>query len=180
MCKCGRCCRHNYTQLKQGHPPNRIQRHSRQGAKTHISRCRAAGVCVVWTLHGCIPWAALWVGWRRGEAPPDSDCSGRPHRGQSAGCNVACPPTRRGGCSATGGYTSAWPAAVGEGDWVAGATENPASEGEGRRGREGSLNVKKQTLGVFPRRSGTGGRNPLKRQPKKIIIPAVCLRYSQF
>lgn len=126
-----------------------------------------------------IPLVALWVGWHREEALPGCDCSGRFHQGLSASCSAACPPTRRGGCSATGGYTSACPAAVG--DLVAGATEISASEGEaggvgGARWERGyfvgvgSLSVK--TLITFPRRSRTGGRNPLR---DTTIIPSMCL-----
>lgn len=115
----------------------------------------------------CIPLGALWVGWHREEALLDCGCSGRSHQGLSASCNAACPPTRRGGCSATGGYTSACPAAVG--GLVAGATEISASEseaeGEGRWKSGyfvgvGSLSVK--TLITFPRWSWTGGQNPLR------------------
>lgn len=68
-------------------------------------------VCLIITT-GCLPWVNLWVGWRRGEALPDCGCSGISRRGHFANCNVACPPTRRGGYSATKGYTSACPAAV--------------------------------------------------------------------
>lgn len=65
-------------------------------------------VCLIITT-GCLPWVNLWVGWRRGEALPDCGCSGISRRGHFANCNVACPPTRRGGYNATKGYTSACP-----------------------------------------------------------------------
>lgn len=60
----------------------------------------------------CVPLVVLLVGWHREGAPPGCGCSGRSHRGPSAGCSAACPPTRRGGCSATEEYTSACPAAL--------------------------------------------------------------------
>lgn len=116
----------------------------------------------------CSPLVALWVGWHQGEALPGCDCSGISHQGQCASCNVACPPTRRGGCSATVECTSACPAAVG--DMVAGATEISASEGEGQQERrytvgEGLPDVK--SLAVFSRLTETEGRNPLRNK----IIP---------
>lgn len=116
----------------------------------------------------CSPLVALWVGWHQGEALPGCDCSGISHQGQYASCNAACPPTRRGGCSATEECTSACPAAVG--DMVAGATEISASEGEGQQERryivgEGLPDVK--SLAVFSRLTGTEGRNPLRNK----IIP---------
>lgn len=122
----------------------------------------------------CIPLVALWVGWHQVEALPGCDCSGISHQGLSASCNAACPPTRRGGCSATEEYTSACPAAVG--DLVAGATEISASEGEGRRERGyfvgvGSLNVK--SLTEFPRRTRTGGRNPLRHTNNPFDLLAI-------
>lgn len=117
-----------------------------------------------------VPWAALWVGWSRGEVPPGCGCSGISHQGLFSGCSAACPPTRRGGCSATAGYTSACPAAV-QGS-VPGATETSASEGV--EGRWESITQCQNTYCVFPRWSETGGRNPLKRHK---IIPSICHRY---
>ena len=79
----------------------------------------------------CIPWVVLLVGLNRGEALLGCGCNGISRRGQSAGYNAACPPTRRGGYTATKGYTSACPSAVG--DLVAGATQSSTSKGPARK-----------------------------------------------
>lgn len=156
------------------------QDHFHEPRRQNLSRwCRASCFCcqghlaIVVSTHrwlyerACSPLVALWVGWHQGVALPGCGCSGISHRGQYAGCNVACPPTRRGGCSATEECTSACPAAVG--DVVAGATELSSSEDEGQYqggcfGGEGLLDVKSL---VFSRLTGTGGRNPIRNK----IIP---------
>lgn len=125
-----------------------VDDHSNAGQQQHVSEpsrknltkwCNASRFLLPWQYsfkhfwwheRVCLPLVALWVGWHQGVALPGFDCSGISHRGQYAGCNVACPPTRRGGCSATEECTSACPAAVG--DMVAGATEISSSEGEGQ------------------------------------------------
>lgn len=143
--------------------------------KTHLHESWAAKRPILPCSTG-LPLVALWVGWHQGEAPPGCDCSGISHRGPSAGCNAACPPTRRGGCSATEECTSACPAAVG--DLVASATEIPASEGIMSAGEglcfwgNGLTQVRNTPLTMFPRRVGIGGRNPLTDTHK--IIPRIC------
>lgn len=96
-----------------------------------------------------LPWVALSVGWHPKAAPPGFDCSGKSHRGLFARSSAACPPTRRGGCSATREYTSACPASERERLPVKlrrSASEKRGDEVEQRWGRRDGVACKRPTL----------------------------------
>lgn len=53
----------------------------------------------------CLPWASHGVGWRPVKAPPNSDRSGRSHRGRTTENSAAYRSFQHDGCTATVVYS---------------------------------------------------------------------------